>query len=264
MTFYESYNFFESKPIDRFSDVTFEIENQYIMAHRFIMSHKSSTFAQILVDCYNQTQPIVIPNIRVHIFYELLRYIYINEADLSEYNVVELMHAADAFDLPGLSSQCKSFMMHDISIMNACKYFDRLYDNQNYRSFTKELLPYVLRNFEKMDHSQEFININIKTLQFLVHYISENGLHDTNSAQIQYKLFKKVIAWAKNNCLMNFLPVSNRYIRRVLQGTERMINYNVMGPNYLQKCDNLQPGLFNKDELSNNAVNSKKWIVCTN
>lgn len=258
MSFSESYNFQENRPIDRFTDVTFEVENHYVPAHRFILAQSSSILAQILKGCYNQSQPIKIPDVRIHIFYEMLRYMYTNGAAVSEYNAVELMQAADAFDIPGLSAYCKSFIMNNISVTNACKYFDGLYKGQNYRSFTRELLPCVLQSFAANNYSEEFINVNIKTLQFLVHYISHNGLLDNNSAQIQYKLFKKVIGWAKNNCLTNLLPVSNRHIRRVLQGTERMINYNVMGPNLLRKCEKVQPGFFQEDELANNVMNGKK------
>lgn len=105
---------------DKFGDVVFKLGNRTIRAHRVILASRSSVFAAMFKTEMKEqtTNAVTIQDIQPEVFDELLRYIYTDKVDSLDSMSFELYAAADKYDLQGLVSLCRTYLLRNLSADN--------------------------------------------------------------------------------------------------------------------------------------------------
>lgn len=111
------------------SDVQFRVEGRTFYAHKLVLVTASSRFASMLGSRFCEGSPPVlqINDIRYEIFHLVMVYLYNGGArslqQVEAGDVLELMAAANFFQLPGLLRYCESRCSHLVDLDNIVSYY---------------------------------------------------------------------------------------------------------------------------------------------
>ena len=111
------------------SDVQFRVEGRTFYAHKLVLVTASSRFASMLGSRFCEGTPPVlqINDIRYEIFHLVMVYLYNGGArslhQVEAGDVLELMAAANFFQLPGLLRYCESRCSHLVDLDNIVSYY---------------------------------------------------------------------------------------------------------------------------------------------
>lgn len=111
------------------SDLVIIVEDKKLLAHKCILSTKSSVFAAMFqLNMIEKTEKIVeINDIRFEVMRELLRFFYIGKVGDIKNLALDLYKAADKYNLDGLKDICEDNMCQNLSITNVFDYLHFTY-----------------------------------------------------------------------------------------------------------------------------------------
>lgn len=123
----ETYSGFTSVAIDskNFLDVEIQIDNCIIPAHRCILIARSEYFRHLLITD-NPDKPykkfLTLNNIRPEIFMVVLEYLYVDDVEIPYSIALEVLMAAEEFNLNRLSLLCQQVLERKILVHNSCQF----------------------------------------------------------------------------------------------------------------------------------------------
>lgn len=105
---------------NKFGDIVFKLGDQLIRAHKAILASRSSVFAAMFESEMKEqtTNMVLVEDIQSEVFDELLRYIYTDKVNSLDSMSFELYAAADKYDLQGLVSLCRTYLLRNLSADN--------------------------------------------------------------------------------------------------------------------------------------------------
>ena len=111
-------------------DVTFKCGDEDIKAHTLILTSGSPVLAAMFQNNFieNRERIVLINDIEVKVFENLLRYIYVGECALlenakpDESKIADLLVAADKYAIDSLTEECETHLSQTLSVENAAKY----------------------------------------------------------------------------------------------------------------------------------------------
>ncbi|KAJ8675530.1 hypothetical protein QAD02_011316 [Eretmocerus hayati] len=108
-----------------FGDVTFQVQGKEIRANRGILSVRSKAFHAMFTDHTRETQGDVIHVIdfSYDIMKELIRFIYCEKVEHLDQLALNLIIAAEKYDIPALKSMCAVTLLKSLSLTNICEIF---------------------------------------------------------------------------------------------------------------------------------------------
>lgn len=232
------------------SDVIFSVCDEYIAAHTFLLVARSDVFARMFDFCKVSGQIITINDMPADTFRQLLLYMYTDEIDITNNNVIDLLYAAHKYDLGFLEDQCKEFIDEQKTFSNVLSTINILYHFNGFHSLKNKLFAYVCDNF--YDHfNQPDCFTKIDSID-LVKYLLEKLValnHKADNGRFEYDLFQMLMEWANKKIKQQGLPDTSKNVRDVLEGAEQLINFDQMNAELLNKCVATNKGFFTKDEV---------------
>lgn len=234
------------------SDVTFCIDNEYVAAHRLILASRSDVFDTMFYKFKNACNGMVyIDDISMGVFRQLLNYIYTNHIELNHENVIEVLYAANKYNLLFLEERCEQFIYDHRTYGNALATINQLFQLNAFETIKNKLFQFVCDNFYdnflKMDCLTKIDSIDlVKTLLEKLVLLD----HKPDHGRFEFDLFNMLIQWAKMKTKdSNGTEIKLDKVRSCLEGAEYFINFENMNADLLNKCVAMNPGFFTKDEI---------------
>lgn len=144
----EEFDDFESMLNDpHFSDVSISIEGKNIMACKLILMKRSPVFAAMFrADMKEQRKNVVlIKDIKYDVFMELLRFVYSGKVRQLEVIAVDLLVAADKYQMENLKNLCESELVKQLSVDGAVRIL-KLADKHCAKKLKKLTIGYIVEN----------------------------------------------------------------------------------------------------------------------
>ncbi|KAH7711464.1 BTB/POZ domain-containing protein 6 [Aphelenchoides avenae] len=102
------------------ADVTFIVgqEQEHIPARSAVLSTASDAFSVMFFGDFNRERVMKIPDASPDVFRALLKFIYTDEADLTDANLASLLALADRYLVTDLFDRC----VQHVTAANACRF----------------------------------------------------------------------------------------------------------------------------------------------
>lgn len=103
-----------------FCDCTLVVQAQHFPVHKLILAAASEYFRALFTTNFieGKSSQIAINGIQVHIFKEVLNFIYTNEITLHQMNITDIYTAADMFQLDYLQNLCHDYLINQLCETN--------------------------------------------------------------------------------------------------------------------------------------------------
>ena len=207
---------------DLFSDVKFiisrtdmesesERRKQVIPAHKLVLAIGSPVFeAMFYGELAETADSIELPDCDYDSLFELFRYMYSDEVNLSGSNVMGVLYLAKKYMVPSLADECLEYLEDNVDPSNV---FSILPSAQKYeeKSLVDRCWEVIDKQTEEAVKSDGFAAIESSLLESVVE-------RDTLTIE-EIELFKAVDLWAAKECERQGLVVGGALKRRVLGET---------------------------------------------
>jgi len=186
-----------------------ELESkQVIPAHKFVLSIGSPVFEAMFYGELAETRDsIELPDCEYESLFELFRYMYSDEVNLSGSNVMGVSYLAKKYMVPSLAEKCTEYLQENLDPSNV---FSILPCAQKFEE--KNLVDRCWRVIDNQTEaavkSVEFTTIERSLLEAIVERDS------LNIAEVE--LFKGVIEWARKTCEKRGLVANSQEKRRIM------------------------------------------------
>ena len=204
---------------DVLSDVTFVIRSScgendakrskmVIPAHKFLLSIYSPVFyAMFCGEMAEKSDTIDLPDCEYEGMLEMLRYMYSNEVELNERNVLQVLYVAKKYILPSLAEKCVVFLMRNLDLANVLCVLSHAqkYDEKNLVDRCWEMIESKTEEVVKLE---EFAAIDRSLLEAIV--------KRATLTISEVELFRAVDLWATEECERQGVPASGKVKRRIL------------------------------------------------
>ncbi|XP_065661454.1 BTB/POZ domain-containing protein 9 isoform X4 [Hydra vulgaris] len=180
----------------KFSDVTFIVDNQKFFCHRLILAARCEYFRALFYGGMresNSTSDIVICDTSSTSFQMLLNYIYsglVVLKTLKDHEVIDLLNAANKYDLLALQNAVGSYLESIINIENVTIIYDAacLY---SLSSLKQKCLIFIDHNAIDVLASENFVSLSETSLLAI---ISRDSFYAP-----EINIFNAIVDWIKNN-----------------------------------------------------------------
>lgn len=231
---------------EKMSDIKFIISSkdsetiEEINAHTFILATRSAVFFKMFQRTH--CKEIKVNNTTKSVFTEFLRFLYIDQINMSCENVVELMYLAQKYNVLVLEDKC--YLMVDTLIKasagNICPILEK-----SIRFRLPQLIEisesYLELKTVEVLHQKSFLTIKRKTLEFIL------SIHSANCSEIEF--FKGAFKWAEEFCKKEFIEVTTGHKLHALGSTFCLIRFPTMSYADLKECDDSEPEMFTDTEI---------------
>ncbi|XP_020898782.1 BTB/POZ domain-containing protein 6-like [Exaiptasia diaphana] len=206
------------------SDITFVIgkngEKKRIWAHKLLLAISSPVLhAMFYGSMAEQGLEVELSDCEYETFLELLSYIYFDEVEINESNVLGILYLAKKYILPFLAEKCLDFLEQNIDNQNAFTLLSqaRHYNEENLEEKCWEIIE---RETAQAISSDDFLEINHGVITALLS-------RETLTVE-EVDLFKAVKKWSEKECIRMNLPPLPENIRKVLSVALYLVRFPVM------------------------------------
>lgn len=200
---------------DLFSDVKFLVfdemneSKQAIPAHRFVLSISSPVFEAMFYGQLAETSgSIELPDCDYESLLELFRYLYSDEVNLKDNNVMGVLYVAKKYAVTTLADKCIKYLQNMVDPSNVLRILSSAiwYQEKNLVDWCWRVIEEQTKDVVKADNV--FATIEKSLLDAIVH-------RDTLNIK-EVDLFRAVDFWAKRNCESQGLIASGKEKRKIL------------------------------------------------
>ena len=199
-----------------FSDVNFVVrkvdggndKKEVIAAHKFLLSIGSPVFEAMFFGELAETRDsIELPDCEYESVFELFRYMYSDEVNLSGNNVMEVLYLAKKYMVPSLAVKCTEYLQDNLDPSNV---FSILPSAQRYEEkiLVDQCWKVIDEQTEAAVKSDGFATIERTLLEVVVK-------RDTVNIP-EVELFKGVVEWANKQSEKRGIAADGQEIRRIL------------------------------------------------
>ena len=122
-------NLWQHQQKNEFCDFTLTTNNTSIECHKLVLSSASAYFSQLLCDSEHNTNIIDVTPLPEHILRTVVAFMYNSEYVIDDENVIELLKFSRTWNLDILAKLCVEYMNDNITINNACRFYNFALDN---------------------------------------------------------------------------------------------------------------------------------------
>lgn len=206
------------------SDITFVVgrtgRKKRVQAHKFLLAISSPVLhAMFFGSMAEQRTEIELSDCDYETFLELLSYIYFDEAEINESNVLGILYLAKKYILPFLAEKCVAFLDQNIDSQNV---FTLLSQARHYcePKLEEKCWEIIERETTQAISSEDFLEIDHNTLVALLS-------RETLTVE-EVDLFRSIRRWAEEECKRSCLPLLPDNLRNVLSTALNLIRCPVM------------------------------------
>lgn len=181
---------------------------QTIPAHKYVLATGSSVFyAMFFGGLAENKSEVIVPDVEPSAFLTMLRYLYCDEIQLEDDNVLSTLYVAKKYIVPHLCRACVNFLETSLTAKNACLLLSqsRLFEEPELMQRCWEVLD---AQAEMAIKSEGFVDIDIKTFETIL------ARETLNCKEIN--LFEAALTWAHNACVKSDIEPTPQNKRQIL------------------------------------------------
>ncbi|XP_068754690.1 BTB/POZ domain-containing protein 6-like [Montipora capricornis] len=238
---------------DLFSDVKFVVRKsdsdgkfeskQVVPAHKFVLSISSPVFEAMFYGELAETSgSIELPDCEFNSLLELFRFMYSDEVNLSESNVMEVFYLAKKYMVPSLVDECSKYLQNHLDASNVLNILP-MAEKYEEKVLVDRCWEVVDTQSEAMVTSDGFGTIQRSFLEAIVS-------RDTLTMK-EIDLFKAVDLWATKQCEKQGLEANGEAKRGILgEALVKKIRFPLMNQQEFA-TDVLDAKILTPDEVIN-------------
>ncbi|KAL4233093.1 BTB/POZ domain-containing protein 3 [Mactra antiquata] len=225
-------------------DITFIVGDakEEIRAHKYMMMSRSPILFKSLVKHLGNTDVrISVPDMKPHIFRDMLQYVYTDEFDIHTDNVTSMLYAAKKFQLKGLTTICFQYLdaeMHDETV---AKIMEQAHIYNETGLFEK-CVRYILTNGASVLKKPTFGDLCEDCISRI---IRSDDLRANEEA-----VFEGAVTWANAECRRQKKQPTDQNRRQVLGKLLYYIRFPIMDVTYFTQKVSLGSLLSHDENLS--------------
>ncbi|CAH0550098.1 unnamed protein product [Brassicogethes aeneus] len=209
---------------DLMADIKFLVgppgQTQVIPAHKYVLAIGSSVFQAMfhggLAECKEEIE---VPDVEPSAFLALLKYLYCDEIQLEDDNVLATLYVAKKYIVPHLAKACVTFLETSLTAKNACLLLSqsRLFEEPELMQRCWEVID---AQAEMALKSEGFVDIDMSTLESVL------GRETLNCKEMN--LLEAALNWAMAECQRKDLEPTPQNKRAVLGNALYLIRIPTM------------------------------------
>ncbi|XP_052223641.1 BTB/POZ domain-containing protein 6-like [Dreissena polymorpha] len=167
-------------------------EHKQIKCHKYILASRSPVFYAMFCGTLAESNDVIyVPDIDPSTLDNLLRYMYSGKVEINTDTVLSLLYTAKKYDIPGLASQCKTFLNDNLDAENVCTVLDQaiVFDDEEMKA---KSLEFIMNKSESVLKTDAFSRMSKSGLQEVLKL-------ETFSAS-ECELYLGCKLWATHRC----------------------------------------------------------------
>ena len=160
-------NLWQHQQKNEFCDFTLTTNNTSIECHKLVLSSASSYFSRLLCDSEHNTNIIDATPLPEHILRTVVAFMYNSEYVINDENVIELLKLSRTWNLDILSELCVTYMNDNITINNACRFYNFALDNVDHHK-SQIVNKFIRDHFTSLHESGELSELSLKNFTTII------------------------------------------------------------------------------------------------
>ena len=162
-------NLWEHKQKNEFCDFTLTTNNTSIECHKLVLSSASSYFSQLLCNPDQNTNIIDVTPLPEHILRTVVAFMYNSEYVIDDENVIELLKFSGSWNLDILAKLCVAYMNDNITINNACRFYNFALDNVDQHK-SQIVNKFIREHFTSLHESGQLRELSLKNFTTIIEH----------------------------------------------------------------------------------------------
>ena len=160
-------NLWQHQQKNEFCDFTLTTNNTSIECHKLVLSSASSYFSQLLCDSEHNTNIIDVTPLLEHILRTVVAFMYNSEYVIDDENVFELLKLSGTWNLDILTNLCLAYMNDNITINNACRFYNFALDNVGQQK-SHTINKFIREHFTSLHESGQLSELSLKNFTDII------------------------------------------------------------------------------------------------
>ena len=217
-------NLWQHQQKNEFCDFTLTTNNTSIECHKLVLSSASSYLSQLLCDSEHNTNIIDVTPLPEHILRTVVAFMYNSEYVINDENVIELLKFSETWNLDILAKLCVTYMNDNITINNACRFYNFALDNVDQHK-SQIVNEFIREHFTSLHESGQLSELSLKNFTTIIE-------HDEINVKNEDVIFSSAVQIINqqtsvediNNCLklIRFPHTSIDFLANVILGHQLM------------------------------------------
>ena len=162
-------NLWQHQQKNEFCDFTLTTNNTSIECHKLVLSSASSYFSELLCDFEHNTNIIDVTPLPEHILITIVAFMYNSEYVIDDENVIELLKFSETWNLDILSQLCVEYMNDNITINNACRFYNFALDNVDQHK-SQIINEFIREHFTSLHESGQLRELSLKNFTNIIEH----------------------------------------------------------------------------------------------
>ena len=162
-------NLWQHQQKNEFCDFTLTTNNTSIECHKLVLSSASSYFSQLLCDSEHNTNILDVTPLPEHILRTVVAFMYNSEYVIDDENVIELLKLSRTWNLDILAKLCVTYMNDNITINNACRFYNFALDNVDQHK-SQIVNKFIREHFTSLHESGQLSELSLKNFTTIIEH----------------------------------------------------------------------------------------------
>ena len=180
-------NLWQHQQKNEFCDFTLTTNNTSIECHKLVLSSASSYFSQLLCDSEHNTNIIDVTPLSENILRTVVAFMYNSKYVIDDDNVIELLKLSITWDLDILAMLCVEYMNDNITINNACRFYNFALDKVDQHK-SQIINKFIREHFTSLHESGQLRELSLKNFTHIIEHDEINVKNEdvifSNAVQI--------------------------------------------------------------------------------
>lgn len=222
---------------EHYSDIGFlfkttddqEIADGRIFAQKYELAKGSAVFAKTVFEGNADNIVIIIKDFSKESFYEMLKFIYLDEIEVTAENALDILSLSKIYEIDALEEAYSNFIASNLSVDTVFKLLENSL-KQNNVSLKIKCVNFIEENTLEVLQHASFVDVDQKTLHVLI------DIDPKKCGASPMDFFKAAMKWGKNQCKINDTEDTPKNIREVLGNVFNLICFPNMEADEFIKC----------------------------
>lgn len=224
------------------ADVWFRFDKERVPAHRFLLTAMSPWLRTMFHGSLPEGDEVNMTNSNVTAiaFKEFLRFIYLQNANLTMDNIAEVIDLAKQSLVNEFFIECEDFLVRNLTFQTIylAYHLALVYESDRViRACKEDICIYA----KQILRSSSFLKCDYVLLEYI--------LRCDSLACNEKHVFNGCIAWAKSSCKRNKEPTNAANLRSKLKNSIYQIRFGSMTSEEFASCIHKYPDIFSANEL---------------
>ena len=170
-------NLWQHQQKNELCDFTLTTNNTSIECHKLVLSSASSYFSQLLCDSEHNTNIIDVTPLPEHILRTVVAFMYNSEYVIDDENVIELLKFSGTWNLDVLAKLCVEYMNDNITINNACRFYNFALDNDDQHK-SQIANDFIREHFTSLHESGQLSELSLKNFTTIIEHDEINVINE--------------------------------------------------------------------------------------